>query len=65
MPLRPGAPETLFQMPHGSTWDVSLERDRFLVELPGTGLPKDAVSTFVFVTNWFDELRRDNRGGRP
>jgi serine/threonine-protein kinase len=65
MPLRPGAPETLFQMPHGSTWDVSLERDRFLVELPGTGLPKDAVSTFVFVTNWFDELRRHNRGGRP
>jgi serine/threonine-protein kinase len=64
LPLRPGAPETLFQMPHGTTWDVSPERDRFLVELPGTGATKDAVAPLVFVTNWFEELRR-RVGGRP
>lgn len=38
----------------GTTWDVSPDPNRFLVELTtATG-----GSTLVMVTDWFDELRR-------
>jgi serine/threonine-protein kinase len=51
---RPGAPQTLFTMPRGTTWDVTPQHDRLLIELPKLG----AGSTINIVTNWFEELRQ-------
>jgi len=48
-------PTELFKMIIGTTWDVTPDGERFLIELTqNTG----AGSTFATVTNWFDELRR-------
>jgi len=49
-----GAPEELFQVLSGTTWDVTPTADRFLIERTtgGTG------STLATVTNWFAELKR-------
>jgi Tol biopolymer transport system component len=48
-------PTELFKMILGTTWDVAPDGDHFLIELTqNTGVG----STFVTVTNWFDELRR-------
>jgi serine/threonine-protein kinase len=53
--LRPGVPTLLFQKRVGTTWDVTPDRNRFLVELAG-----DDTTTAMFVTvaNWTEELRR-------
>jgi serine/threonine protein kinase/Tol biopolymer transport system component len=52
--LRPGAPQELFQLLSGTTWDVSPDRDRFLVELTSSG----NGATIATVTDWFEELAR-------
>lgn len=50
----PGAPHSVADILSGTTWDVSPDPNRFLVELTtATG-----GSTLVMVTDWFDELRR-------
>jgi hypothetical protein len=50
------APQRLFTMTSGTTWDVAPDKNHFLVEqaisLGSRG------STLAAVTNWFDELRR-------
>jgi hypothetical protein len=52
--LNPGAPKDLFGMLAGTTWDVTPDSDRFLVELSiGTN-----GTTIATVTDWFEELRR-------
>jgi Tol biopolymer transport system component len=51
---RPGAPQELFQVLTGTTWDVTPSHDRFLIEITGTG----NGSTMATVTDWFEELRR-------
>jgi serine/threonine-protein kinase len=51
---RPGMGQVLFRMPTGATWDVSPDGARFLVEQPDSA----STTTFVFVTNWLDELRQ-------
>ena len=49
-----GAPETLFSLAAGSTWDVMPDGKHFLVEqLPGGGSRK-----MITVVNWFEELNR-------
>ena len=52
--LSPGAPQELFQLLTGTTWDVTPDPDRFLVELT-SGLSGTTIAT---VTDWFEELRR-------
>jgi serine/threonine-protein kinase len=52
--LNPGAPKDLFGMLAGTTWDVTPDSDRFLVEL-STGTNGTTIAT---VTDWFEELRR-------
>jgi serine/threonine-protein kinase len=52
--LRPGTPQELFQVLSGTTWDVTPNRDRFLIELTAGG----GGSTIATVTDWFEELRR-------
>jgi Tol biopolymer transport system component len=52
--LSPGAPRELFQLLVGTTWDVTPDPDRFLVELPLSG----SGTIFAAVTDWFEELRR-------
>ena len=52
--LRPGAPHELFQLLSGTTWDVTPDHDRFLVELTAA----TGGSTIATVTDWFEELRR-------
>ncbi len=49
---RPGPPRLLFPLLVGTTWDVTPDRDRFLIELVPRGV---RIAT---VTNWFEELRR-------
>ncbi|MCX6537633.1 MAG: protein kinase [Acidobacteria bacterium] len=49
-----GQPRELFQLTAGTTWDVTPDRDRFLVELTVGG----RGSALALVTNWFEELRR-------
>ena len=52
--MRPGAPHVLFQGLYGTTWDITPDRSRFLVELTSA----QAISQMALVTNWFEELRR-------
>jgi Tol biopolymer transport system component len=53
--MQPGTPHLLFHLRLGSTWDVTPDPNRFLVELAP---PATTGSTIAIVTNWFDELRR-------
>ena len=58
--LRLGVARELFELPIGSTWDVTIDRDRFLVELKAA----TAGSTLATVTDWFEELRRRAPGNK-
>jgi Tol biopolymer transport system component len=52
--LNPGAPNQVFQLLSGTTWDVTPDPDRLLVELTS-----DRSGTKIAtVTDWFEELRR-------
>jgi len=52
--FRAGTPRELFRQPSTTTWDITSDSNRFLVELSvrATG------STLAIVTNWFEELNR-------
>jgi len=52
--LAPGPPTMLFPLLAGTTWDVTPDPDRFLIELTSTR----GESQLAIVTNWFEELRR-------
>jgi len=52
--LHPGAPQALFRGLYGTTWDVTPDRSRFLIELTSAQL----TGQIALVTNWFEELRR-------
>jgi serine/threonine-protein kinase len=52
--LRPGAPQVLFKGLYGTTFDVTPDKSRFLVELTSAL----AGTEVAMVTNWFEELRR-------
>jgi serine/threonine-protein kinase len=52
--FNPGQPREVFQLLSGTTWDVTPDRNRFLVEL-STGFGSVRMLT---VSNWFDELTR-------
>jgi len=52
--FRAGTPRELFQQPSTTTWDITPDRNRFLVELSA----RATGSTLAIVTNWFEELRR-------
>ena len=49
-----GTPRDMFQLFGGTTWDVTPERNRFLVELTSA----KGGSAYAIVTDWFEELRR-------
>lgn len=58
-PFRPGPPQTLFRtVGTGTTWDVTPDRQRFLIELTNESSGDATTSSLVMVTNWFDVLRR-------
>jgi len=52
--FRAGTPHELFRQPSTTTWDVTADRNRFLVEVSA----RSTGSTLAIVTNWFEELRR-------
>ena len=52
--LRPSVPKLVFQSLVGTTWDVTPDKNRFLIELTST---REGVR-FAMVTNWFEELKR-------
>ena len=52
--FRAGTPRELFRQPSTTTWDITPDRNRFLVELSA----RATGSTLAIVTNWFEELRR-------
>ena len=52
--FRAGTPRELFRQPSTTTWDITSDRNRFLVELSA----RSTGSTLAIVTNWFEELRR-------
>ncbi len=52
--LRPGPPKLVFQSLVGTTWDVSPDRNKFLIELTSS---REGVR-LATVTNWFEELTR-------
>jgi serine/threonine protein kinase/Tol biopolymer transport system component len=49
-----GQPKELFRQLSTTTWDVTANPDRFLVELSS----RSGGTRLAIVTNWFDELRR-------
>ena len=49
-----GQPHELFRQPSTTTWDVTTDRNRLLIELS----TRQNGSTLNLVTNWFDELHR-------
>jgi Tol biopolymer transport system component len=49
-----GQPHELFRQASTTTWDVTTDKNRFLVELSS----RQNGSILNLVTNWFDELRR-------
>ncbi len=49
-----GQPHELFRQPSTTTWDVTTDRNRLLVELSS----RQNGSVLNLVTNWFDELTR-------
>jgi Tol biopolymer transport system component len=52
--FRPGEPKELFRQLSTTTWDVSPDKNKFLVELSA----RSGATTLAIVTNWFEELRR-------
>jgi hypothetical protein len=52
--FRAGQPKELFQQLSTTTWDVSPDKNKFLVELSA----RSGATTLAIVTNWFEELRR-------
>ena len=52
--FRAGLPQELFKLSTGTTWDVTPDGKRFLVEL----VPNGNTLRLETVVNWFDELRR-------
>ena len=52
--LQPGEPKTLFTMLSGTTFDVTPDPDRFLIEL----ISDRGGARLALVTNWFEELKR-------
>ena len=52
-PTRPGPPTLIMEALAGTTWDVTADRNRFLIELTAS---REGVR-LATVTNWFDELR--------
>jgi hypothetical protein len=52
--FRVGAPRELLRQPSTTTWDITADRNRFLVELSA----RATGSMLAIVTNWFEELRR-------
>jgi eukaryotic-like serine/threonine-protein kinase len=52
--FRAGTPRELFRQPSTTTWDITSDRNRFLVELSA----RSTGSTLAIVTNWFEELNR-------
>jgi hypothetical protein len=49
-----GAPSLASPRGVTTTWDVSSDRNKLLVELSS----RTGGTTLAFVSNWFDELRR-------
>ena len=49
-----GQPHELFRQPSTTTWDVTTDKNRLLIELSS----RQNGSTFDIVTNWFEELKR-------
>jgi hypothetical protein len=55
--FRAGHPQALFKMTAANAWfDTTSDATRFLVERVPDKLT--AMTTFVTITNWFDDLRR-------
>jgi Tol biopolymer transport system component len=52
--FRAGTARELFRQPSTTTWDITSDRNRFLVEISS----RATGSTLAIVTNWFEELRR-------
>jgi len=52
--FRPGEPKELFRQLSTTTWDVSPDKNKFLVELSS----RTGGTTLAIVTNWFEELRK-------
>jgi len=52
--FRPGDPKELFRQLSTTTWDVSPDKNRFLIELSS----RSGGTILAFVTNWFEELRK-------
>ncbi|HEX5069343.1 MAG TPA: protein kinase [Vicinamibacterales bacterium] len=50
----PGQPQELFRQLSTTTWDVSPDRNKFLVELSS----RNGATMLALVTNWFEELRK-------
>jgi hypothetical protein len=51
-----GQPKAMFKMPNSSIFDVSPDSNRFLVKRPEEAA--NPGSTLIFITNWFDDLRK-------
>jgi serine/threonine-protein kinase len=52
--FRAGTPRELFRQASTTTWDLTPDPNRFLVEISA----RTAGATLALVTNWFEELRR-------
>ena len=52
--FRPGQPRELYRQLSTTTWDVTPDKNKFLVELSS----RSAATTLAIVSNWFEELRR-------
>jgi len=52
--FKAGQPHEVYRQLSTTTWDVTKDRNKFLVELTS----RASGSTLAIVTNWFDELRR-------
>ncbi|TAK16046.1 MAG: serine/threonine-protein kinase [Acidobacteria bacterium] len=52
--FKAGQPHELFRQPSTTTWDVTTDKNRLLIELSS----RQNGSVLNIVTNWFDELRR-------
>jgi len=52
--FKAGQPHEVYRQLSTTTWDVTPDRNKFLVELSS----REGGSTLAIVTNWFEELRR-------
>jgi serine/threonine-protein kinase len=52
--FKAGQPHEVYRQLSTTTWDVTRDRNKFLVELTS----RASGSTLAMVTNWFEELRR-------